>query len=75
MLVAKKRCTWYLHRSADVTDEMLKRSVTFGSSQHGAFNFPRLQSSGSWPFKLLSVACLSLAAKMGEPKVQFILDL
>ncbi|XP_068342186.1 fra a 1-associated protein-like [Pyrus communis] len=28
----------------DVTDEMLKRSVTFGSSQHGAFDFPGLQS-------------------------------
>ncbi|KAL6282921.1 hypothetical protein ACE6H2_013850 [Prunus campanulata] len=28
-----------------------------------------------WPFQLLSVACLSLAAKMEEPNVPFILDL
>lgn len=33
------------------------------------------QHNGYWPFQLLSVACLSLAAKMEEPNVPFILDL
>ncbi|KAM1306255.1 hypothetical protein ACFX2H_008667 [Malus domestica] len=36
---SNKECT-----EDDVTDEMLKRSVTFGSSQHGAFDFPGLRS-------------------------------
>ncbi|XP_050365909.1 cyclin-D1-1-like [Argentina anserina] len=30
---------------------------------------------GRWPFQLLSVACLSLAAKMEEPHVPYIVDL
>nr|XP_011457837.1 PREDICTED: cyclin-D1-1-like isoform X2 [Fragaria vesca subsp. vesca] len=30
---------------------------------------------GRWPFQLLSVACLSLAAKMEEPHVPYIIDL
>ncbi|PRQ22654.1 putative cyclin B3, G2/mitotic-specific [Rosa chinensis] len=33
------------------------------------------QQHGRWPFQLLSVACLSLAAKMEEPNVPYIVDL
>ncbi|KAK7357578.1 hypothetical protein VNO80_16871 [Phaseolus coccineus] len=34
-----------------------------------------LPQSSRWPFQLLSVACLSLAAKMEESRVPFLLDL
>ncbi|TKY51046.1 Cyclin-D1-1 protein [Spatholobus suberectus] len=34
-----------------------------------------LPRPSGWPFQLLSVACLSLAAKMEEPHVPFLLDL
>lgn len=34
-----------------------------------------LPQSNGWPFQLLSVACLSLAAKMEEPHVPLLLDL
>ncbi|KAM2605618.1 hypothetical protein TB2_034400 [Malus domestica] len=44
-------------------------SVNYFDRFLSSHSLPR--HSGSWPFKLLSV----LAAKMGEPKVQFILDL
>ncbi|KAF7840728.1 cyclin-D4-1 isoform X1 [Senna tora] len=33
------------------------------------------QQSSRWPFQLLSVACLSLAAKMEEPEVPLLLEL
>ncbi|KAJ1402845.1 Cyclin-like [Sesbania bispinosa] len=33
------------------------------------------QRPSGWPFQLLSVACLSLAAKMEEPRVPLLLDL
>ncbi|KAM1590878.1 hypothetical protein ACFX15_034249 [Malus domestica] len=48
-------------------------SVNYFDRFLSSHSLPR--HSGSWPSKLLSVACLSLASKMGEPKVQFILDL
>ncbi|KAF4395447.1 hypothetical protein G4B88_010911 [Cannabis sativa] len=35
----------------------------------------RLPNTGGWPLQLLSVACLSLAAKMEEPLVPSLLDL
>ncbi|XP_044488832.1 cyclin-D4-1-like [Mangifera indica] len=34
-----------------------------------------LPEASGWPFQLLSVACLSLAAKMEEPQVPLLLDL
>ena len=34
-----------------------------------------MQRPSGWPFQLLSVACLSLAAKMEEPQVPLLLDL
>jgi hypothetical protein len=34
-----------------------------------------LQQTDGWPWQLLSVACLSLAAKMEEPLVPSLLDL
>ncbi|PPD68893.1 hypothetical protein GOBAR_DD34229 [Gossypium barbadense] len=34
-----------------------------------------LPQANGWPFQLLSVACLSLAAKMEEPQVPLLLDL
>ncbi|KAK8698847.1 hypothetical protein V6N13_114953 [Hibiscus sabdariffa] len=34
-----------------------------------------LKLANGWPFQLLSVACLSLAAKMEEPEVPLLLDL
>ncbi|KAK0581491.1 hypothetical protein LWI29_014420 [Acer saccharum] len=34
-----------------------------------------LPQANGWPFQLLSVACLSLAAKMEEPEVPLLLDL
>lgn len=34
-----------------------------------------LQQTNGWPLQLLSVACLSLAAKMEEPLVPSLLDL
>nr|QYW07123.1 cyclin D1-3 [Dimocarpus longan] len=34
-----------------------------------------LPQANGWPFQLLSVACLSLAAKMEEPRVPLLLDL
>ncbi|GAV81134.1 Cyclin_N domain-containing protein/Cyclin_C domain-containing protein [Cephalotus follicularis] len=34
-----------------------------------------LSQANGWPFQLLSVACLSLAAKMEEPQVPLLLDL
>lgn len=39
------------------------------------FFFFCLQKENRWPFQLLSVACLSLAAKMEEPDVPLLLDL
>jgi len=35
---------------------------------------PYQQESNGWPLQLLSVACLSLAAKMEEPLVPSLLD-
>ncbi|XP_048431029.1 cyclin-D4-1 isoform X2 [Pyrus x bretschneideri] len=48
-------------------------SVNYFDRFLSSHSLPR--HSGSWPFQLLSVACLSLAAKMEEPNVPFILDL
>ncbi|KAH7518126.1 hypothetical protein FEM48_Zijuj09G0138800 [Ziziphus jujuba var. spinosa] len=38
-------------------------------------SFHSLPQPNGWPFHLLSVACLSLAAKMEEPQVPLLLDL
>ncbi|KAA8545764.1 hypothetical protein F0562_020785 [Nyssa sinensis] len=38
-------------------------------------SFHSLSQEKGWPFQLLSVACLSLAAKMEEPHVPLLLDL
>ncbi|KAG8645687.1 cyclin-D1-1 isoform X3 [Manihot esculenta] len=43
-------------------------------SSHSLPHFPSQQANG-WPFQLLSVACLSLAAKMEEIHVPLLLDL
>lgn len=37
--------------------------------------FTHLQQPNGWPFQLLSVACLSLAAKIEEPQVPLLLEL
>ncbi|PPR92385.1 hypothetical protein GOBAR_AA28278 [Gossypium barbadense] len=47
-------------------------SVNYFDRYLSSYSLP--QANG-WPFQLLSVACLSLAAKMEEPQVPLLLDL
>ncbi|KAJ6385575.1 hypothetical protein OIU77_028707 [Salix suchowensis] len=78
------------HRSIDITARQDSINWILKVHAHYAFRpltallsvnyFDRFLSSYSlpengWPFQLLSVACLSLAAKMEEPDVPLLLDL
>ncbi|PON66332.1 Cyclin [Trema orientale] len=49
-------------------------SVNYMDRFLSSHSLPVAQLNG-WPFQLLSVACLSLAAKMEEPRVPLLLDL
>ncbi|CAK7330191.1 unnamed protein product [Dovyalis caffra] len=78
------------HRSIDITARQDSINWILKVHAHYAFRpltallsvnyFDRFLSSHSlpengWPFQLLSVACLSLAAKMEEPDMPLLLDL
>ncbi|PON65830.1 Cyclin [Parasponia andersonii] len=59
------------HRFSPVTALL---SVNYMDRFLSSHSLPVVQLNG-WPFQLLSVACLSLAAKMEEPRVPLLLDL